>query len=663
MDAISTMSQAQELYHKLDSTLKQIRLVTIEPGKWTDDIQCTLRETSLADSEPYETLSYVWGDHTNTKYIFVNRKAFRATVNLESALRHLRRNTPRTMWIDAICINQRDLEERASQVSIMRDIYQGSNVTIIWLGDGDERAESLFGLAQRVYDQSHSDVESTEESLMLMRELTNTEDQRQSLELLVTGILRRPWWTRAWVLQEAVVSAELLVKCGNYEVTWLPLWWLANIMFIGTYTSYFPGRISTIGLEEVAKIQTMREATKEGHIITITQLVAWNRQQRSTDPRDKIFSLLDLARGGPGNAIHPDYSVNNTLLDVCLGLVVHSIRDWGMDIICMSQGSEKPRWPSWVPDWEVYSSESSNIASPLVSLFAGGELFFVKKDWDTHPSDYDASRSRSPEYRLLLDVPALKAVGIYVDTIDCLAVTYEPDKHGAWRPDPWVALLTSYFEAPSHIPELSSWVYALHKFGTLMERGEPLSNEIQYQKSFVSMSIKLMKQVRGSKTGRDYVGGGSLAHAYIRTLIADTYAIGYRNDDNPSPLYMDEFLKSQTAPSDEAIEEDDTCYVLGKEFLEEYCLGVSMLNSAIERATSYRRLMISSKGYIGLVPPKTQEGDLVCVLFGCSVPVILRKQGSHYILIGESYVHGIMDGEAIQMMNEGHLVEEEFTLV
>ncbi|PWY68221.1 HET-domain-containing protein [Aspergillus eucalypticola CBS 122712] len=623
---VLTMTQSQGLYHKLDPTLKQIRLVTIEPGKWTDDIQCTLRETSLADSEPYETLSYVWGDHTNTKNIIVNGSNFNATANLESALRHLRRYTPRTMWIDAICINQQDLGERASQVSIMRDIYHGSNMTVIWLGDGDERVESLFDLARRFYNQSYEDYRPAQRDQPLIREVRRTEDRRQTINFLITDILGRPWWTRAWVFQEAVVSAELLVKCGNHEITWLPLSWLAKVLFGSTYFTSFLDRVSIGKLEDVIKIQRTREAMEKGHEISLTQLLAWNKRQRSSDPRDKIFSLLGLARGGPGNAIHPDYSVNNTLLDVCLGLVVHSIRDWG------------------------------------------GEPSLVKDFWNIPPSDYDASRSRSPEYRLLLDVPALKAVGIYVDTIDCLAVTYDPDKHGAWsssRPDPWVALLTSYFENPSHIPELSSWIYALPKSETFMEMGESLSNEFQYQKSFVTMSIKLLKKIRESTTGRDYVGGGSLALAYLRTLMADTWAIGYRNGGMANPLYFDELIaiENEFTPSDEATEEDDTGYVIGKEFVKIYCYGVSVLNYAIERATSYRRLMISSKGYIGLVPPKTQEGDLVCVLFGCSVPVILRKQGSHYIFIGESYVHGIMDGEAIQMMNEGHLVEEEFTLV
>ncbi len=77
---------------------------------------------------------------------------------------------------------------------------------------------------------------------------------------------------------------------------------------------------------------------------------------------------------------------------------------------------------------------------------------------------------------------------------------------------------------------------------------------------------------------------------------------------------------------------------------------------------SCRRLMASTKGYIGLVPPCFQVGDKICVLFGCSVPVILRKVGDHHIFIGESYVHGIMDGEAIKQMNDGDLSEEEFVL-
>lgn len=659
---VSTMTPSQGLYHKLDPTLKQIRLVTIKPGKWTDDIQCTLRETWLADSEPYETLSYVWGDHRNTKNIFVNGKTFRATANLESALRHLRRQNPRNMWIDAICINQRDLGERASQVSIMRDIYQGSKKTIIWLGDGDQRAESLFDLARRFYDQCQSNGLSSQEGiLVLMRELTNTEDQRQSLNFLVTDILRRPWWTRAWVLQEAAVSAELLVTCGTHEITWSPLYWLADILFAGTHASNLFGRISTGGLEEVLKIQRMREATKENHIITLTQLVAWNRRQRSTDPRDKIFSLLGLAIDHlPGCIIRPDYSPNNTLLVVCLCLAEQSIRSDSLDVISLCQGSEKPQWPSWVPDWDVYTSENTKTANPLVCLFAGGEQLTSTTFWCSLPSDYDASCCRLPKFKFHLNPLALTVLGISVDTIDSLAATYQPEEHEQWassKPDPWVALLTSYSEGPTQIPELSSWRYAAHRFRNSM----PM--EKLEEKSFVSMSMKVMKKARESRNGCDYVGGGSLAEAYLRTLMADTVAIGKRGPGFFEPLHLDEHVFSGSAQSEESLEEDEIGYVLGQDFLEMYCAYALMIDSGITRATSYRRMMISSKGYIGLVPAKAREGDHICVLYGCSVPVILRKKGDHYVLIGESYVHGIMDGEALSQKWDPPLVEDAFTLV
>ncbi|KAH6662018.1 hypothetical protein B0J14DRAFT_496506 [Halenospora varia] len=75
-----------------------------------------------------------------------------------------------------------------------------------------------------------------------------------------------------------------------------------------------------------------------------------------------------------------------------------------------------------------------------------------------------------------------------------------------------------------------------------------------------------------------------------------------------------------------------------------------------------RRLMVSRKGYLGQVPFNSQAGDLICILFGCSVPVIIRKVKNHHILIGEAYVRGIMDGEAIIQLRTGILQEEKFIL-
>jgi S-adenosylmethionine:diacylglycerol 3-amino-3-carboxypropyl transferase len=128
----------------------QIRLMTIEPGDWDDDITCSLQSTSLDDLHEYEALSYVWGDANVTRSILLDGHSFQATTNLESALRHLRlRAEPRMMWIDAICIDRSNVGERGSQVQQMRQIYQQASRTMIWLGEGSEKKRMVFGFLPR----------------------------------------------------------------------------------------------------------------------------------------------------------------------------------------------------------------------------------------------------------------------------------------------------------------------------------------------------------------------------------------------------------------------------------------------------------------------------------------------------------------------------------
>jgi hypothetical protein len=85
---------------------------------------------------------------------------------------------------------------------------------------------------------------------------------------------------------------------------------------------------------------------------------------------------------------------------------------------------------------------------------------------------------------------------------------------------------------------------------------------------------------------------------------------------------------------------------------------------ALEAGMRRRRLAITKNGYIGAVPNETQVGDVVCVLFGCSVPVILRKTlYQSYTFVGETYLHGFMDAEAIAFQVKGILKEQEFLLI
>ncbi|ETS07232.1 HET-domain-containing protein [Trichoderma reesei RUT C-30] len=111
---------------QLDSVQEEIRMLHLECGSGSSLPQCTLHRVSLRSDPPpkYEALSYTWGDENDRREIAVNGYIVDVTVNLYSALRRLRlENETRVLWIDALCINQTDLDERSQQVQLMRNIY------------------------------------------------------------------------------------------------------------------------------------------------------------------------------------------------------------------------------------------------------------------------------------------------------------------------------------------------------------------------------------------------------------------------------------------------------------------------------------------------------------------------------------------------------------
>jgi hypothetical protein len=171
-------------YQPLDTNSKQIRLVTLEPAGHLDSpIRYTLHTADLgAQLKPkFEALSYVWGDATVTLPIQLDHhQDFPVTVNLERALRHLRRpGNDWVLWVDAICIDQDSVTERSHQVQQMGDIYSEAALVHAWLGDDLEIA-SLF----RIITVNHLN-EWWEFSL----ELQNNVDR----------FVGNDYWKRAWI--------------------------------------------------------------------------------------------------------------------------------------------------------------------------------------------------------------------------------------------------------------------------------------------------------------------------------------------------------------------------------------------------------------------------------------------------------------------------------
>ncbi|APA13266.1 hypothetical protein sscle_10g080360 [Sclerotinia sclerotiorum 1980 UF-70] len=201
-----------QIYTPLNSDLFQIRRLTLQPAiSLNDTLHGNLDVVSLESNPEYEALSYVWGATTPAKTINLDGLLISITPNLENALRNLRlTNLPRILWVDALCINQDDLDERASQVALMRRVYSEATTVLIWLGSESDGSDDAMRSIER-FDKGY----------------WKTYDfQTQFMEILF-----RPWFTRIWTVQEFVMGKHSVVDgrmknplfgCGGVWVEWLP---------------------------------------------------------------------------------------------------------------------------------------------------------------------------------------------------------------------------------------------------------------------------------------------------------------------------------------------------------------------------------------------------------------------------------------------------------
>lgn len=178
-------------YSPLSPERDSIRLLRLMPHEdEAADIQCELFEYSLPNSckrtHMYDALSYVWGNPDEKRSIFIHKHSFDVTVNLHAALSHLRNHSiERILWIDAICINQANQEEKQYQIQSMANIYGRANRVIVWLGEA-------------AHD---SDLALEEIRVSRDKKPTNSPDSER-IQQAVLALLQRSWFRRIWVCKQ-----------------------------------------------------------------------------------------------------------------------------------------------------------------------------------------------------------------------------------------------------------------------------------------------------------------------------------------------------------------------------------------------------------------------------------------------------------------------------
>jgi hypothetical protein len=224
-------------YKPLDRERKQIRLLTVQPGSGDDMLSCTLATAYLdtSTSPRYETISYVCGDQKIKAPINLHGSEVEVPATSEAALRRMRRkDRPRTLWIDSICINEADVLERGHQVGIMYEIYTHTRHNCIYLGPDDgsmpKVIKSMESMLREISVETRDYVDFNETLDTLGRHTSS--DAPFSIDINRSGLLQffeNPWFSRLWVVQEASLGHISTCYCGVFYIS------LADVLHVGRW--------------------------------------------------------------------------------------------------------------------------------------------------------------------------------------------------------------------------------------------------------------------------------------------------------------------------------------------------------------------------------------------------------------------------------------------
>lgn len=351
-------------YRPLASSVGEIRLLVVEPAQsHGDPIVCQLQPCFLDDNPEFEALSYVWGTKGTGGTILIDGKVHGIFENAEAALRRLRRTRQRRIiWIDAICINQADIQERQAQVLLMGRIYRQASQVCVWLGE--ESAGSRMGMKalggsvlRAVFTTSSAEKSIMADALNIpfwdtvtsVSRLQNGYDSVINEPSLseVCELLNRPWWTRAWIMQECVLASRIVLLCGGDIVDWETIEKSMKQSFQGRVGArgvkqlygvvLNPGNKVTVGdaYQELARLRQER-LTQTSNDANLLEILYNFRHLSVTDPRDRIYAFLGLAPGVL--SISPSYqsSVSDAYTDFAINMiqqtgsldVLNCVREW-----------------------------------------------------------------------------------------------------------------------------------------------------------------------------------------------------------------------------------------------------------------------------------------------------------------------------------------------
>ena len=358
-------------YEPLPDEGTSIRLLELLPGNPQDIISLEIFTVSLNKIRrrpEYEALSYEWGEKTGTIPIQCNGNRLLVTPNLRSILEELRSpNESRVLWADAVCINQEDIVERGKQVALMTDIYREATRVLMCIGGEKKHTQSAFEGLQK-FIQAYDQVIEPRGGIQGIQ----AGDGKRVVELLsgkvnkselqgMADLYDRPYFTRAWIFQEIILSGSKgVIFCGRHQCDW--------IMMRKALVSFSCSKLYGISLTSFKMLHIIEceDSFNEKGGLELEDISDIRRSLKATDPRDKIYATLGVLRQREKRELVPDYSLS--VRDVYINATRYLIRktktlDYWWSVCNRGSIKTVANLPSWVPDWTA-TDTISNIYTP-----------------------------------------------------------------------------------------------------------------------------------------------------------------------------------------------------------------------------------------------------------------------------------------------------------
>lgn len=324
------------------------RLIQLEPGLRDDPIIVTLGTVASLDSVEYDALSYVWGDHKNTRTITCNQHEISITANLFWALHRVREPfSAKYIWTDALCIDQADKDELSAQVALMGQIYSQANVVYICMGEcpGDDDVV-IEGLIARALHYVRGEK--------FWGTYTGYDITTDPSWLAMARLDGNPWFQRAWVLQEAGLARNPIVLYGDVEFNYRDL--IRTLQWRGhhAWSYHFGGQNWAVHPTWIDWSQPPTDSN-----LTVLDLLSHSCYLKCSDPRDHVYAFLGhpfaQKADGTGPIVRPDYGKD--VVDVYTEVTQSLLRDYGLRVLSMVEHNAhtiEEDAPSWTLRWDAF---------------------------------------------------------------------------------------------------------------------------------------------------------------------------------------------------------------------------------------------------------------------------------------------------------------------